>query len=150
VAFSHYRGTTLVAVAILLSLVCPSISASASMTRSGYTEFQSPSKNIHCDIVVGGGANAARCDIGKHSFHAPPKPRSCHFEWGFSVAVRRHGHWACVNDPATGDPNPRVLAYGHSTRLGHIRCASRKSGMTCRNLNTGHGFKLSRAAVTFF
>ena len=113
-------------------------------------EFQSPSTNIHCNIVKVRGGNSARCDIDEHSFTSPPKPATCHFDWGSFVKVRKRAYWACVSDPATGSPDVPILHYGHSRTVGHVRCTSRRSGMTCTNLKTRHGFKLSRAAVTFF
>jgi hypothetical protein len=118
--------------------------------RSQYTEFRSPSKNIFCDISGAAHYNEARCDIHKHSFHAPPKPASCQFDWGQSVMVHHRARWACVSDPATGSPHVATLGYGKSKTIGQIRCTSRKTGMICRNLSTGHGFKLSRAAVSLF
>ncbi len=118
--------------------------------RPRLSEFQSPSTNIHCNIVKVRGGNSARCDIDEHSFTSPPKPETCHFDWGPFVKVRKRAYWACVRGPATGSPDVPVLHYGHSRTVGHVRCTSRRTGMTCTNLKTRHGFKLSRAAATFF
>ena len=118
--------------------------------RARFVEFQSPSGNIHCNIVKSSGGNSARCDIDEHSFDPPPKPSTCHFDWGPFVKVRKRAYWACVSDPATGSPDVPVLRYGHSRKVGHVRCTSRRTGMTCTNLKTRHGFRLARAAATFF
>jgi hypothetical protein len=118
--------------------------------RSQYVEFRSPSKNIYCHISGAAPYNEARCDIHQHTFHAPPKPASCQFDWGQSLMVHHRARWACVSDPATGSLHVPTLGYGQSKTLGHIRCTSRRTGMVCRNLSTGHGFKLSRAAVRLF
>jgi hypothetical protein len=151
VAPSLHRFATLVAAAALAVLAGSSLPMSAaSVAKSGYVEFQSPSRNIHCHILRGGGVNEARCDVGTHTFQAPPKPRSCHFDWGFSLELQHHARWGCVSDAPTGSPHVAVLRYGHSRRLGHLRCTSRRTGMVCRNLNTAHGFKLSRSAAVLF
>jgi hypothetical protein len=118
--------------------------------RSQYVEFRSPSKNIYCHISGAAHYNEARCDIHAHTFHAPTKPASCQFDWGQSLMVHHRARWACVSDPATDSLHVPTLGYGQSKTLGHIRCTSRRTGMVCRNLSTGHGFKLSRAAVRLF
>jgi hypothetical protein len=115
-----------------------------------FRQFRSPSRNIFCNIHRHGGASGARCDIRHHTFQAPPKPASCHFDWGSSVRVNKTAGFLCVSDPATESPHVRTLAYGDHIKLGHTRCTSHTTGMVCRNLNSHHGFKLSRAAATFF
>ncbi len=43
-----------------------------------------------------------------------------------------------------------VLAYGESITAGVLRCTSVESGMTCRELQKGHGFTISRQAYQLF
>jgi hypothetical protein len=150
------------AAALALLIVVPSTGAASAAgagrtaapahvsARSQYVEFRSPSKNIYCHISSAAHYNEARCDIHHHTFQAPPKPASCQFDWGQSVMVHHRARWACVSDPATGSLHVPALGYGQSKTLAHIRCTSRATGMVCRNLSTGHGFKLSRAAVSLF
>jgi len=106
--------------------------------------FQSPSKNIGCVITRGSSGHEARCDIRQHSWHAPPKPRSCHLDYGNGLEVRHSGkgHFVCAGDTVLGQG--RVLAYGKAIQFGGFRCTSRQSGMRCVNRKTQHGFRLSR------
>jgi hypothetical protein len=41
------------------------------------------------------------------------------------------------------NPEAKVLRYGRSTRFGRLKCVSRRLGMTCRSLASGHGFRVS-------
>lgn len=134
--------------ALLLSLA---IAAAASAT--GIRLFQSPSGNIGCVIVRGGGGagqGAVRCDIGEHSWTAPPKPHSCDLDWGGGVSVGKHGHanYVCAGD-TTLHQGP-VLAYGDSKEFGGFKCKSNTQSMRCHSKKSGHGFSLSRDQVKFF
>ena len=51
---------------------------------------------------------------------------------------------------AAGHPRSRVLAYGTSRRFGVYTCTSRRSGLTCRNRRTAHGFTVSRESQKVF
>lgn len=62
--------------------------------------------------------------------------------------MHKRARFVCVSDTvAVGD---RVLQYGNSLRVGNKKCTSRRSGMVCRNVRTGHGFRLSRDDVDRF
>lgn len=122
----------------------------AKAAHDKFRQFRSPSRNIYCHISVFKGGNESRCDVHHHSYHVPPKPQWCHFDWSGSVTLSRKARFACVSDPATESPHVRTLGYGHHLRVGHIKCTSRTTGMTCRNLRTGHGFTVSREAADFF
>lgn len=106
--------------------------------------FSSPSGNIGCAL----NRRYARCDINKHTYSPPPKPASCNFDWGQSLQVHKRARFICVSD--TVAISDRVLQYGDSLRLGNKKCTSRRSGMVCRNLQTEHGFRLSRDDVDRF
>ena len=106
--------------------------------------FSSPSKNIGCYVT----RQQARCDIARHTWHAPPKPRTCHLDWGNGLYVTRKSHWVCAGDTVLG--SPRVLPYGYYVRFGPMKCISRTAGMTCRNLGTRHGFRLARDSYVRF
>ena len=41
------------------------------------------------------------------------------------------------------NPDTPVLRYGHRTRFHRLRCRSRRTGITCRSLRSGHGFRVS-------
>ncbi len=86
---------TAAAVAVFIALPFSGVASAAgpgrtaapthASARSQYVEFRSPSKNIYCHISGAAHYNEARCDIHQHTFHAPPKPASCQFDWGQSL-----------------------------------------------------------------
>jgi Family of unknown function (DUF6636) len=118
--------------------------AVSSAQSATYRHFSSPSGNIGCVVW----RHFARCDIAQHSYPKPPKPRQCFGDYdGGSIVIRRVPHFECITDTALGG---KVLHYGKSVRLGKFRCTSRRNGMHCENLGTGHGFRLSRASYTIF
>jgi hypothetical protein len=41
------------------------------------------------------------------------------------------------------NPDAKVLRYGRSTTFRRLKCVSRKRGITCRSLASGHGFRVS-------
>jgi hypothetical protein len=112
--------------------------------------FQSPSGNIGCVILRSHDGNEARCDVAHHSWKAPPKPASCELDWGSGLVVGDHGkaQFVCAGD-TTLHQGPK-LAYGDSIKLGKFKCASKRSGMLCRNRANGHGFKVSRTIARRF
>lgn len=110
------------------------------------THFSTPSRNIGCV----GDSTFVRCDIGVTRAKAPPKPRTCQYDWGnyFRLGQRGRARRICVSDTALG--SRRILGYGRTMRIGRgITCTSRTIGLTCRNRD-GHGFFLSRERVRLF
>jgi hypothetical protein len=106
--------------------------------------FSSPSRNIGCYVT----RRLARCDIADHSWRAPRRPSWCHADWGDGLYLRARTHWVCASDTVLG--SRRILPYGYYIKFGPMKCVSRRSGMTCRNLYTGHGFRLARASYVRF
>ena len=129
-------------VALLAALLAAAI---APASATAIVSFHSPSGNIRCAILKTG----VRCDIQRKSFHSPPKPNSCEFDWGQSIGLGRQGkaHFNCVSDAT--DPGSE-LAYGYSIARHRFRCKSLSSGVRCVNKRNGHGFKLSRESYRFF
>src|SRR5215218_1953963 len=41
------------------------------------------------------------------------------------------------------NPRAKVLRYGTSTAFRRLKCISRRLGITCRSLVSGHGFRVS-------
>ena len=123
---------------------------SASAAIANVKTFQSPSGNIGCAIAQGGGFKSARCDIRTRTWQAPPKPHSCHLDYGNGLEVDKHakGHFTCAGDTVLGQ-GP-VLAYGDSITFDGFKCKSKTTGMRCRNLKSGHGFKISIARAVRF
>jgi hypothetical protein len=118
----------------------------AAAPASAYTFFETPSHNIGCVISKSG----ARCDIREHAWKPPPKPKSCHVDWGFGLTVGRRGfaEWVCAGDTVFG--GKRVLAYRDSITRGRFTCTSRRNGVRCVNERNGHGFKLARRFARWF
>ena len=108
--------------------------------------FESPSHNIGCYLAKSG----ARCDIRKHTWTAPAKPKWCDVDWGGGLEVGRRGtgHVVCAGDTVLG--GELVLAYRKSIRRGRFECTSRRNGMRCVNLRNDHGFKLARRRASWF
>jgi hypothetical protein len=130
----------LTALAAVLGSLAVAPSASAAVF------FHSPSGNIRCVIDR---TSFTRCDITRRQWSPPPKPDSCEFDWGNSLALgfRGRGHFICVSDAVDMG---RRLDYGETIRRGRFRCRSRVTGMRCVNLRNGHGFALSRQRVRRF
>jgi hypothetical protein len=146
--------------ALLVSSVAAAVPATARHAQGSAVQrakarsnvfFHSPSENIYCDIFGFRAKANARCDISERSWPAPHRPRTCHLDYGNGTEVGPHGkgRFTCAGDTILGQGH-RVLRYGHSAKLGAIKCTSRRNGMTCRNVETDHGFALSREAVDFF
>jgi hypothetical protein len=130
----------LVPLAVLITALVVASPATAA------TSFQSPSGNIRCviDRTV-----FTRCDITDRDWSPPPKPRSCEFDWGNSLALgfRGRGRFLCVSDAVD---SARKLDYGQSIKRGRFSCRSRTSGIRCVNVRNGHGFAVSKQRVRRF
>lgn len=113
------------------------------------TTFRSPTGNIGCVMLDG----AARCDISQRSWKAPPHPASCSHEvdfgQGLEVGGSGMGGFVCAGDTAL-DPGGTPLRYGDASVEGDFACTSTFTGMTCTNLNDGHGFFISRQSYRVF
>lgn len=103
--------------------------------------FDLPSGNIGCALD----ATAARCDILEAEWQPPPAPGDCDLAYGHGI-VLADGAPAllCAGDTVGGGGD--VLGYGESITRGPFRCESAETGVTCRNTDTGAGFRLSRGA----
>jgi hypothetical protein len=110
------------------------------------TSFTSPTRNIGCYID----RTSVRCDIAKHDWKPPPKPKNCDLDWGGGIGLSRGRKPSiiCAGDTALNQGHK--LAYGKAIAAGRLRCDSKATGMTCRNTKTGRGFTLSRQAYKLF
>jgi hypothetical protein len=107
--------------------------------------FRTPSGNIQCGYVSGGGFKPElRCEIHSGVKPLPPKPKRCEFDWGggYFLAPTGRAEILCISDTIQVR-NPPVLAYGRTWRGGAFECVSQTIGLRCAN-RTGHGFFLSR------
>lgn len=104
------------------------------------TGFASPSGNIGCYIDL----RTVRCDIAERDWEPPSPPARCDLDYGQGISLDAGGPAAfvCAGDTALGAGDP--LPYGQSIAAGLLRCESEESGMSCRDIETGRGFTLSK------
>jgi hypothetical protein len=98
---------------------------------AAYRDFRSPSGRLGCAF-----------------YSDADTPRQVRCDWAGSedetVVLRETGRGRKVRASDTvRNPKARVLAYGRRTTFGRLRCTSRRSGITCRSLRSGHGFTVS-------
>ena len=127
--------------------------SSSTLGPSSLVHWVSPSGNIACiyageDVTDGGKLpETVACQIGEHSYARPADAADCQGagsgDDAISLDVGAPPKWMCASD-FWGGPGVAVLAYGASVTNGNIECASENTGMTCRDLTTGHSFMLSR------
>ncbi len=110
------------------------------------TGFVSPTGNVACMLD----ADWVRCDIIDRDWAAPARPADCEFDYGqgISLGPGKQAQFVCAGDTAFGPDE--VLPYGDSIKAGVLRCESADSGIACRDIQTGHGFSLSREAYRLF
>jgi ribosomal protein L34E len=130
----------LLAVLCVVAAACPAAAPAALRI----VHFRTPSGNIQCGYVSGGGfAAELRCEIRSGVKPLPPKPRSCEFDWGggFFLSPAGPARILCISDTIQVR-NPPVLAYGHTWHGGPFTCLSQAVGLRCSN-RAGYGFFLS-------
>jgi hypothetical protein len=109
--------------------------------------FLTPSGNIGCYVDK----KFARCDIGKKSWSAPPKPADCAFDWGLGAMVEEPGAatLTCASDSLLGSTKT-TLNYGQAVQAGDFVCRSDRSAVRCENTRSKHGFTLAVERYTLF
>ena len=86
--------------------------------------------------------------LGSAFYSDPQTPRTVRCEWrgsndvAFTPQERGRTHRVKISDTVM-NPKANVLAYGRSRSFGRLRCTSRRTGITCRSLRSGHGFVVS-------
>jgi hypothetical protein len=125
---------------------------SVSASSTVYVSFRTPSGNIGCGYAKFAGETAnLRCEIVSGIRPLPAKPRGCtEGVWGRAVGMAPTGRATgyCITDTVM-EPGAPVLAYGRTWTRGSFTCASKASGLTCRNRD-GHGWLLSRTRSRIF
>jgi hypothetical protein len=109
-------------------------------------DFMMPSGNIYCTMHVGGGV---RCNIRQRDWAPPAKPADCNLDFGPGLVLYTDAHFVCAGDTVAAFGGP-VLPYGSTIREGPTECRSDEVGLTCTNLESGHGFLLSAAEYRLF
>ena len=116
---------------------------------SGLTSFSSPSGNIGCLID----RESVRCDIAERDWQPPAKPADCKLDYGQGLTLAAGGgaEFVCAGDTAlNATTSGAPLPYGESISAGLLRCESAESGISCREIESGRGFSLSREAYEIF
>jgi hypothetical protein len=109
------------------------------------TGFVSSTGNVSCMIARTGRAAKSSTATGP-----PPRPADCEFDYGhgISLAPGEQAKFVCSGDTAFGADE--VLPDGESLRAAVLRCESAESWITCRDIQTAHGFSISREAYRLF
>jgi len=124
----------------------PSAAASIVVTDVDEVFFQTPSKNIICDLSP----SAVRCDIVHKSWSPPAKPSSCELDWGNGMHITAgKAGITCAGDTLIGTAS-ETLGYGQADRSGSVLCTSESSGLTCKDEKTGRGFTLAVSRYSLF
>jgi uncharacterized protein DUF6636 len=112
--------------------------------------FKSPSGNISCAYVAHPGT--LFCTIAQSSYaqtlqNRCMRPDGSGVDWhGFELGATRKGQVTCSGGLLVmGTVRYVTVPYGASWRRGAVTCASRVTGVTCRN-RAGHGVFVSRAS----
>ncbi|MHC9292344.1 DUF6636 domain-containing protein [Mycobacterium sp. LTG2003] len=121
-------------------------SSTPELVNFEFTHFSSPSGNIHCVM----GKSSVRCDIAERDWSPPPRPADCRYDYGqgISLSAGNRPEFVCAGDSARGDGDS--LAYGQAVTAGPVRCESAESGITCRDVDAGHGFRISRESYEIY
>jgi hypothetical protein len=111
------------------------------------TSFLSPDGNIACNIDMNMGV---RCDIIDADWPRPLPPADCQNDYGHMVVIGldKPAEFICAGDTVFG--SEELLPDGESITSGAFRCDSVDSGITCRNIEAGHGFSISYDAYRLF
>ena len=115
-------------IALLVTAVALVAPASA---QAAYHDFRSPSGKVGCAFYS--------------DAETPPLVR-CNWQGSDDQAIqlgeRGRARLRHVTDTVM-NPEAKVLRYGRSTTFRRLKCVSRRRGMTCRSLASGHGFQVS-------
>ena len=110
------------------------------------TGFTSPSGNIGCVIDP----VSVRCDIRDRDWDPSEAPSSCKLDFGQGIMLEAGAapDFVCAGD-TTLESGPE-LPYGQALGAGLLRCESEASGITCRDIESGRGFTLSKQRYKLF
>lgn len=142
------------AVLLAASAVVLTAADAAEAARTPIPGIRSPSGNIAC-LFVPRSPSRLFCSIAHADYAAKLQaqcmaPNGAGVDWhGFELAPTRKGAVTCsggiLYSPGTQRPVYAVLPYGKSWHKGVFTCASRRTGVTCRNPG-GHGLFIAREA----
>jgi hypothetical protein len=130
------------------------ISSEAEGTSAKLEGFQTPSRNIFCQVLTfdSDEPSSLRCDVINIEGPFPTKPRNCRdTDWGQAFAVSaggKGGQRICYTDSVISESLP-VLSYGLTFKTKDFVCKSETIGVTCLN-SRDHGFFVSKRKQLLF
>lgn len=131
---------------LVLSLAAVTALTAAFAAQASAKRFVTDDGNIACIMR----SKFVRCDVSKHKWKAPPKPKSCEFDYGSSLYLdQKKAGFACVSD-ATG----ATMEYPAGTKFktGPNSCRLRKNGkVKCVHRNadgTTYGFAVGKKSYS--
>jgi hypothetical protein len=132
---------------IAAATVATTIALPATANAEDDIDFQSPSRNIACTMMLVPANNYVQCDMADHTF---PTPGTCRKPGPTGVTTSMRAD--ATAPPVVGcdlyanllPSSWPVLDYGQTRTLGVITCDSEPAGITCTNSSNGHFFRLSR------
>jgi uncharacterized protein DUF6636 len=138
--------------AVILACAAALAVTGAAAAKTPLPGIRSPSGNISCFAVPGGGGNLL-CAIRSAGYSSAlqarcMRPDGSGVDWhGFELGAAKRGQVLCTGgilyNPGTQQPRYATLAYGRAWRHAAFTCTSRTSGLTCTN-RAGHGVFVSR------
>jgi len=115
----------------LVLLVILAVLLAPAAAHAAYRDFRSPSGKLACAFYS--------------DAEVPPLVR-CDWRGSDDQAVQvgetGRARLRRVTDSVM-NPEARVLRYGRSTTFRRLKCISRRRGIKCRSLASGHGFRVS-------
>ena len=132
--------------AVVALLMAAALAAPATAGAEDLRGYVAPSGNVACLLD----STFVRCDIIDRDWPLPPRPTDCEFDFGQGITLAAGGpaELVCAGDTVFGPDE--VLQYDDWVVAGSLRCDSAVDGITCRDLETGHGFFLSRQAYRLY
>jgi hypothetical protein len=112
-------------------------------------QFTTPSGNITCGMAGPATTASVSCLVAEASYPTPDKPAECRLNWAataLSIAAGRAHRGLCLGG-APFPPVSTVLQYGSRLRYGPLACRSDAAYLACADVDTGHGFEVSRTVA---
>ena len=143
--------------AAMVLALATAVTAAPAAGKTPLPGFRSPTGNIRCFLLSVPTGNLL-CSIQRADYSKtlqdrclnPHGQKGAGVDWhGFLLPAAKRGEVNCsggiLYNPDTQRPTYVNLAYGKTWRHAGLTCASRATGITCRNAR-GHGIFVSRGA----
>ncbi len=116
-----------------------------------YASLKTPSGNIGCDFS----RETAGCGVMSYLTDKPYGSDGSFPRWWFNLVgdipqIGSKGDIPIFGEPSLDFGKPYILNYGESAFFGRTACSSEEKGLTCWNIDTGHGIFLSREEYRSF